>query len=285
MERFLRNTAAELRVTFYGSAGTPVDATGTPTVTVTRDNGTAIVTDALTTKVTGTTGVYAYILTPAQTATLDLLTADWTGTVDATAQTFRTQAEVVGGFVCSIAQIDQVLDKGGTASTYSIDLKHAARNAATDAFEAECGVAFSPRYHRARLDGNQTGDIFLPHPRANTIRSATVDGVALTTTELADLEAYESGTLYSPLGWAFGRRNIEVVYEHGFSEPPADVSRAVAILAASALKDGPFDDRGYGVTDEGGAVRLLTAGVSGAAFSIPEVEAAAERHGLGVVHP
>jgi hypothetical protein len=45
------------------------------------------------------------------------------------------------------------------------------------------------------------------------------------------------------------------------------------------LVDGPWDDRGYGVVDEGGFARLLTAGVSGASFSIPEVQAALIRHG------
>ncbi len=282
MDRFLKQTAPQLRVTFLSAAtGLPVDATGTPTVTITREDGTALVTGANTTKVTGETGIYSYTLTPAQTADLDVLTAAWSGEVEGTSQTYTTEAEIVGAHLCSIAQIDAELNRGGTASTYDIDDKHAARNAATEAFESETRQAFSPRYGRVSLDGT-SGDLLLPH-RPLSVTSGTVDGTALTSTELADLEVYDSGLLYNPANWATGRRNVVLKITYGHRYPPADVSRAVAILAAHLLKDGPFDDRGYGVTEEGGAVRLLTAGVQGARFSIPEVEATAQRYRPPVV--
>lgn len=68
------------------------------------------------------------------------------------------------------------------------------------------------------------------------------------------------------------------VFATGLPAPPDDVSRAVAILASSYMADGPWDDRGYAITDDAGGVRLLTAGVGRAMFSIPAVEATAKRH-------
>lgn len=276
MQQILRNTGASISVTVYVDNVATDPSPDTANVTVTREDGTTLV--ASTAAVPGGAGVFSFNLTPTHTASLDVLKATWTYTRAGNVESLETYHEVVGGFVCSLAQIDEHLNKGGTASIYSLAAKQAARDVATEAFENECGVAFTPRYGRTSADGNNLTDLFLPDPKVSSVTSATVDGTALTVGELADLGVYGNGSLYNITGWTAGRRNVVVKYVHGYTTPPADVSRAVALIAASVLKDGPFDDRGYGVTDEGGAVRLLTAGVSGASFSIPEVESALQRH-------
>ena len=282
MQKILRNTGAAISVTVYVDGTATDPSPDSATIKVEREDGTTLVAAGTGTTNSGT-GVFTYNLSPAHTASLDILKATWSYTRSGNAEQLVTYHEVVGGFVCSLAQIDNALNKGGTAASYSLADKQAARDVATEAFEQACGVAFTPRYGRTKVDGTSTTDLFMSEPRVLSVTSATVSDTALTESELADLEVYEWGTLYNPLSWASGRRNVELKFEHGFREPPADVSRAVAILAASVLKDGPFDDRGYGVTDEGGAVRLLTAGVSGASFSIPEVQSALARHRYVVV--
>lgn len=278
--RILRNTAATLSVTFA------VDGVGTDpspdsaTVTVTREDGTAVVTDAATTP--GPAGLFTYNLVATHSANLDLLTARWTATLQGQVQTLESYVEVVGGFVCSLAEIDRVLNRGGDASSYSVEDKQWARDVATDAFEAEVGQAFTPRYKRLTFDGSGSYDLVGPWPLL-AVSSGTVDDTALTADELADINIGSDGVLYRDTRWGTGRQSIALKVEHGHRYPPAYVSRAVALIAASVLKDGPYDDRGYGVTDDGQSVRLLTAGVQGAAFSIPDVQAAVRRCRVPVI--
>lgn len=284
MDRVLQNTQSDLLVALLDQNGAAVDATGLPTVTITRDDGTVVVTSAATVKVTPGTGIYKYTLSPAQAALLDVLTATWSAVINAATQTFTTRTQVVGGFVCSIPQIDASLNRGGTASSYTSDLKILARTIATEAFEKECSVAFTPRYQRQTFDGTGNKDLILPTPRVITIRSVSIAGVALAGSDLAAVDATdETGLVYYPAGWPTGRRNVQMTWEHGHRVPPADVSRAVALIASSILADGPFDDRGFAVSDQGATFRLLTAGIAGSAFSIPDVQAALYRHRYATV--
>lgn len=277
MERILRNTGTAISVTVLvdGTATNPTPDSAT--VTIVQEDGTVLVGPAASTTDAGT-GEFSYNLTTTHTADLNVLTATWSITRNSLTEQLVTHHEIVGGHVCSLAQIDANLGKAGDSTNYSLPTKRFARDVATDAFEEEAGVAFTPRYRRVRLDGDGRVDVMLPFPRPLAVISGTVDGTALTVGQLADLEVYDTGVVYSPAGWLSGRRNVVLKVEHGFRSPPADVSRAVAMIAASVLKDGPFDDRGYAVTEDGGAVRLLTAGIAGAAFSLPDVQAALARH-------
>lgn len=261
-------------VSFY-SAGAIADP-GTVTYAVTNDAGTAV-----TSGTASGTGAAArtFSLTASHTTDLDVLTVVWTSS---TLGSITTQVEVVGGFVCAVGQIDQILSRGGTSSDYTVLQKEQARTVATDAFEQACGVAFTPRYRREKLRGTDDYVLGLPTPRVLSVRAVSIDGTALTADELADIDVdLLAGEISREAGWSkgsWGQRNITVTWEHGYEVPPADVSRAVALIASAILADGPWDDRGYGVTEGGGVVRLLTAGVSGAAFSIPEVQAALARY-------
>lgn len=273
MDTVLRATVATASATFY-SDGAIVDP-GAVTVDVTRDDGTVIVTDG------GTSGSGAaarsYALGEAITAQLDILRLDWDSP---TYGVITTYVEVVGGHVCSLADIDTILNRGGSAAAYSTALKVQARQVATEAFEAECGVAFTPRYKRDRFAGVGGPALMFPTPQLRAVRSVSVDGSALSQADLDLLDVNSgSGIVYRDAGWSASTRTrgLSVAWEHGYDFPPAYVTRAVALIAASILADGPWDDRGFAVTDDGGSVRLLTAGVQGAAFSIPEVQAAVAR--------
>ncbi|HNH37980.1 MAG TPA: hypothetical protein PK912_06010, partial [Microthrixaceae bacterium] len=76
-EQILAGSSATITGRFRDQDGDLVDPTGPVTVTVTRSDGTAVLTAAATTAPSGTVGVRQAALSAAQTATLDELTATW----------------------------------------------------------------------------------------------------------------------------------------------------------------------------------------------------------------
>lgn len=183
-------------------------------------------------------------------------------------------------FACTVEQIEAFLDRGGSSADYTAQSVLNARTVATEALEQECGVAFREKPRTDVLTGTSDTDLLLPVARPLEVTVATIDGTDVLADVMVDTLI---GALYRAEGWSSERYGVTVTYTHGYATTPADASRAIAMLAASLIKDGPFDDRGFGVTDDGGFVRLLTAGVSGAAFSIPDVEAVRRRYRFPVV--
>lgn len=267
-----RGSISAASVTFFD--GDDIVDPGRVTVTVVRDDGTVVARD-ITADGTGE-GARTFALSSEVTATLDRLRCDW---VSVEFGALTTYVEVVGAHVASLGLINAILDQRDeeaavASSAFSLETKAAARVFAMDAIEQKCGVAFSPRYASGVFDGT-SGDLLLPTPKAIRPLAARRLGAAF---DVADVEATADGLLYRPGGWPGGRREYWVAWEHGFGLPPGDVSRAVALLAVWVLTDGPWDDRGYGIVDGGAYTRLLTAGVAGASFSIPEVEAVVRRY-------
>lgn len=270
-ERAAQSTPHTASVTFY-SDGVVVDP-GVVAVTVTRENGTALTNG-------NATGVGAaartFALTTTHTASLDILTVTW---VSSTYGTLTTQVEIVGGFLFSIAQARAVKPLNNT-DTYTAAAITEARTLAEMALEDACGVAFVPRYARRSFDGSGSGDLLLP-PLARTVTVGSIDGTALTSSELADLEIYDSGVLYNPLGWTAGRRNVSLTYTHGYPSPPPRVGRACLLLAKRFLVDSPIHDRATSVTtDDGTTSFFVTAGVRDAVFDVPEANAVVEEYGM-----
>lgn len=251
--------------------------TGTITVRI-EDGLNNIVTAASTTGIVESgTGIYTATRTAPSTAGQYLVI--WNnGSAEASEDLTVTYTlnGVTGDPLCTLAQIDAILNRGGTSTDYTQAQKEAARAAMQEAFEHEANCAFTPRTETLTLDGPGTTDLLIPRPRVLACTAATVSDTALDT---ADVEAIEhDGVLYYEPGWAKGRRNVSVTVTHGWATTPADVAHAIAVGTSAILADGPWDDRGYAITDDGGSVRLLTAGVARASFSIPEVQAALNRH-------
>jgi hypothetical protein len=69
VQRIVRGRSATLTHTFYSDAAATDPSPDVTTVTITRADGTAVVTAAATTE--AGTGVVTYTVTPAQTALLD----------------------------------------------------------------------------------------------------------------------------------------------------------------------------------------------------------------------
>ena len=283
MLRAQKGLARRLYLSVYNAAGSPAAPVSAPTVTVTGSDGTIHVNAQASTALTAETGVYTYDLSPANaTATIDNLTVLWAYTIDSKAQTATDTVMVVSSRLCSPQVIDDSLNRGGTSSNYTARKIQIALSYAEDAFERVTAPWFATRYATATVDGNGLEtDLVLPKAPVIRVRSATVAGTAISSTDLAALVVYEDAGIVAAARagvWATGRKNVTIGYEYGYADPPGDVARAVALIATSILSDGPWDDRGFGVSTDGGFVRLLTAGVSGAAFSIPEVQATVKNY-------
>lgn len=248
-QRVLRNTAANLAVTFQSDEA-PIDPDGnTATVTVTRADGTPVVTGGATTRVSA--GVYQWTLPPQ--ADLDDLDLAWTGTFAGVAQTVITEAEVVGGFYFTLAEMRE-LEPFSSAAAYSSARLTSARNWIEDLIEHHCGVAFVPRYRRVTLPGDGTVNLWVPDLMLRKLRSVSIGGQALTVGQLATIVPVGHGVLHRSDGAPFirGMANVVVAYEHGYDAPPADVRRVALQLAARTY------ERGVGVTSE----RIGSYGVS-----------------------
>jgi hypothetical protein len=280
--RALKGARHTHAVTVYKD-GVATDAAATPTVDVYKDDGTQIVTAQNATDVTGT-GNYSFTLTTTETANLDILRFVWTGNWGQAGEKVTTYVEVVGGVLFTIGHA-RALTALENASTYPDADILRMRTVAEQALEDACGVAFVPRYKRETLSGNGLTRLLLSQPKVRTLRSITIDGTAYTVDELADVSTYASRAMYNAAGFTYGTANVVVTYEHGHSYPPGRVSHAALMLAKRWLIDGPIDDRATSMTTEDGTFSLVTPGVRGAYFDLPEVNAVVMeygRSGLGV---
>lgn len=264
----LRGASAELRFDLMID-GEPKEADEMPRVTVVRDDGQAVITEQ---SVTGTKGEYAIVLTPEQTAALDILTATWSAKVEGSTQTFVTRHEIVGGYLAGVSEIRASLPKGTTATDDGIVV---ARTLAEGWLEDECHVAFRPRYARDTLDGSGEQKQLLDRPRVIVLREVSVAGEVL---DLDGLKMYPSGAIWASTPWPEGAQNISVAYEHGFLSPPSRVSRAAVRLARHFIVENPsdYDERASSMSTDEAHYTFITPGMRGAVTSIPEVNVVIE---------
>lgn len=277
MVRIHKAQSATLTHTFYVDGVPTNPSPDTATVTITRDDGTAVVTGAATTD-TGT-GTVTYTVTPAQTANLDIWSVAWTATFGAQSQVFTDTVEIVGGFLFTIAQARAVkpLDN---ATLYPLAAIVETRTLVEQALEDACGVAFVPRYTREVFDGAGMSTLLAHRPMITALRAVALDGAAVSTTDLATIHGNVNGRLYYPATWITGYGNYSVAYEHGYTSPPLRVTQAALLLAKNWLVKGPIDDRTTAFSTEDGTYSLSTPGLRGASFGIPEVDATVQDYSL-----
>lgn len=283
MIRLLRSTGTDITETFYMNGDATDCDSDLVAVTVTRENGTILAAGAGVP--TGNDGEYRFALTATDTAALDFLTVTWAGAIDGDAQTITSYVEVCGAFLTSLAELRKTTPLND-AVTYTVADLIDGRTLAEAALEDACGVAFAPRYFRTKVDGTGTCDVLLP-PRPLTITSVVVGansssaGTTLTADELSDLEVYEDGRVYNPLGWTEGRRNVEIKGTHGYAQVPPRVGLAVRKLAKRYLVDSAVSDRATSMTNDAGQFTyLLTAGVKDQVFDVPECLAVVNQYGV-----
>lgn len=267
MDRVLRGAAETISATWYDADGVIANP-GTVTLGIEREDGTVLVAAGAASVGTGA-AKRTFALTPTHTASLDLLKVTWTGS---TLGSLVTYVEVVGGFLCSITEMRK-LSSLDDDTKYPIADLVVARTLAETALEDACGVAFVPRYRRDMID-HRPGSrlLLLKRPRPTAVRSITRDGIAFSDAQLANIKLRPTGSLYSMTGWPIAYRSYyEVAYEHGYPYPPPRVAQAARMLAKRWLIESPYDDRATSMTTEDGTFSLVTPGMRGAMFDLPEV--------------
>jgi hypothetical protein len=252
-QRSLRGAPAVLSwqpVTGDGTVYNP----GTVTVTVTRDNGTALVTDAAT---TGTgEAARTYTLAATHTQLVDLLTVSWQVS---DVEVGRTSVEIVGGYFATNPQISERQPK--TPGTLPADAISQVRAEVEQEFEDACNVAFVPRYKRERipvLHSTYTlvlSEVELRAVRACVVHDSSTSSSTLTPTELAALKPNRGGlAVRDDGGYWPGGSFVEITYEHGYDRPSQRVVRAFLDRLSERLhaKNSGISPRATVVTNENG---------------------------------
>src|SRR3954470_10452117 len=150
LQRIVRGRSATLTHTFYSDVTATDPVPDTTTVTITRADGTALVTAAAATE--AGTGVVTYTVTPAQTALLDRWTVTWTATFGGQSQAFAETVEVAGDMLFSLSEASAIRTGSQTGDAlyprYTIAQIAAMRVSVEQAIEEEYGSALVPRYER-----------------------------------------------------------------------------------------------------------------------------------------
>lgn len=270
MDRVKRNTPVTISNTWYAD-GAVVDP-GTVTIGITRDDGTDLVAAGTATSGSGA-AARTFNLTTSHTSLLDVLTATWTTTLQGVD---TTRHEIAGDFLFTVAQ---ALATDGLSSKTPAQIIEK-RTLVEGLLEQACGVAFVPRYGKTTVSGNGRSTLMLP-PRTTAIRSVTLDG---TTVDTSEMRVLASGEVYYPSWWTTGYANYVIAYEHGYSDGPERMAAGDAALtwAKSLLLSGPIDDRATGTATEFGNITLATPGMRGSVSGIPAVDAFIQNYGLRV---
>lgn len=290
----LRNSGELLTVAFtVDGVLTDADADDV-SVTITRDDGTAIETNAAAAPVS--TGVYGYALAPS--ATLDRLTVVWTGVFSGITQSVTTYVDIVGGYYVSLAEIRALKNLADTTKYPTTDLI-TARQWFETKFERYTGRAFVPRYRSIVAWGTGTDNMVLPDQYLRTLRAVQFGTVDLSDAALANIALEGSGRIqhFWPLGVngpddTFGvygstfprNAQITLAYEYGLDQAPDDVVEAAKVAIAVKLVTDLTGNREISVQTEIGIVRMSYPGPD-RPFGIPFCDEVAndrrrtDRHG------
>lgn len=297
--RILRQTSvpARVEVTKDGTA-TDADVATQVRVTITRADGTAVATNQIVSQHPAT-GAYEWQLTTTDTASVDLLTAAWSITLDGTSETFTTSHEVVGAFLFTEAELRTFGDRALADATAFPDATIAdARDRITDDFERICGASFVTRYGQRIRDGadaqvplqggfggfwgtpllgNVPTMLTLGCKRLQRMRAVSVDGTALSQGEVDAIHVFPEGYIIRDGGWNWGRRNIVLGFEHGWDRPPPELRRAAMVMARFELVSSDVGDRTISFSNDMGTFRQA---VASAKFptGIPFVDSVLERY-------
>lgn len=268
-DRILRNTGKTLSMSFY-SGGSIVDP-GTVTVTITKADGTAVVTNAAT---TGTgAAARSYILAPQ--ANLNVLKAVWTGTVSTVSTSLTSYHEIVGAHLFTEADARAFKIAGQAPLSDTTEYTDAeialARDQITDIFQQHTGVSWVPRFYRHTFGGDNSYEIILPHREVTSVLSVTIGGTAQTASNytadpITGVLSATSGVFTAASRTA--PRNCVIEYEHGYAYEKDGVGRMalMALMARVVRKSTP--DRAMAMTNELGTFRLAKF----EPFGIPEVD-------------
>lgn len=280
--RAIRNQPTVLTTTFLNDE-TPVSADFAVTITVTKADGSVLV--ATTPAALGATGVYTYTLAPQ--ASLNYLTATWSGSFSSVVRSQNTYCEIRGGEIFTLAEArasDPILSN---TTKYPTQLLKDVRCEIEDEFESITFVSFVRKYKRIVRDGTSNNRLITHQRHTKTVLAGTVNNIALTSPELLAIQGNAYGELIRTDGgyWTIGDANIVLEVEYGLDIPPADVRRAALTrlrVRVTTMTSGIPDRATSFTSGEGGTYSLATAGRGGSSTGIPDVDAVLERYTIRI---
>jgi len=274
----LRDVAETLSVTVY-SGETATDADGSVTIGIVDAAGATVVA-AGTSATSAGSGVYTYAL--AAQSNLKELTATWTGTWGSS-MAFDTQHEVVGGFYTVPAEVRAMNSIEGESATFSSADVVEAITYATAIIDDYTGTSWVQRYQRDVMNGTNGQTIKVRRMFPQTLLAASVDGTALTASEISDVALFENGQMTrKDKTWTFTEPGnlVAIEYEHGVgSTAPPDIRWAAKTLARYHLLEqvSRIPDRAISVQSEFGQIQLAQPGMN-RPTPLPDVNVVLNRH-------
>ncbi len=226
----LRDSAETLSCTFY-SGETATDADGSVTIGIVDAAGATVVAAGTSTTSAGS-GVYTYAL--AAQSNLKELTATWTGTWGS-AMEFTTTSQVVGGFYTTPAEVRGLDSISGETSTFPAADVIDAIIYAEQIIDDYVGAPFVQRYQMDTMNGTDTQVIKGTKMFPTTLLAASIDGTALSATEISNTALFTDGTMRRKDSiWAYTEagNNVVLEYEYGSSTyAPNDIRWCARTLA------------------------------------------------------
>lgn len=269
--------------------GVLTDASGNVTVTVVDTDGTTLVDSQTATQ--DSTGIYYYDLGTAHTTRVRKVTVTWSGTWESTSQSAVLEYEVVGNFIFTESQARTFDDQAlSSTSSYTDEAIADERARITDLLFDWTSLSWIPRFYKAKLKGEYSPELLLPHRLVNNLISVTIDGVSIATSKF-ELDS-EVGVLYYKEGYFTQPTqtyplNIVVEYEHGYKSVVDGVDRIGLKMLRMRLPVSNIPENTRSFTDSLGTADFIVEGQG--PFGIfnrtrsPEVNAWLEQHSASII--
>lgn len=276
-----REYVARLRVDDEG--GTLVNADTTPTLTVTRADGTTVTPGAVT---SDGTGVYKATV-PAQ-ASLTRLTLSWTATVSGAT---RTVTEVVSVQAARAVELWRYREDAELASLSATALQRLA-DVVEDWFRDALNFPLAEEYFSVTFRQHRdTSSLLVPgvlYPV--TVEAVSINDVALTAPEIADVRVVgtllERGVTADPFltggsRWAWPEGLYTVSGTCGprddWTSVPEDLKRAAVTLARYVSRGSNYPERARQIATDGALITLSTPSPD-RPTGLPDVDGAVGRY-------
>lgn len=270
------NDAVLTQYLYAADDETLTDATGDVTVTVAREDGTALTGGTATKTVTGT---YTFTLTAATHLTrVDELKVTFSATVSGKTQSHDQYVKVVKGRYFTLAELRAMKGLSSTSTFPNADLA-TARDIAEDFVEQFCEAAFVPQYRREVVDGDDRDELYLSRLNVRELLSVKLDGSAMTTTGWTVSSSGRIKTDGDVFICAIAGQNVQVQYEYGSVAPPMDLKNATLKLARALVlsTESAIPDRARMMQTEWGMFQLDVASKD-KPTGIPDVDAVLMRY-------
>ena len=260
-QHIFKDTLGRIYVNSYVD-GTLTDAGGSVTVTVTDEAGTTIIDGQTATK--ESTGVYYYDLGISNTTEVNKLYAEWSGSWESVTQKLKTHHEILGFPIFTEADARAFdIAQLSSASDYPDAKILEERAKITDLLEQWTGASWTPKYNRAKLVGDATRVLSVPHFNVNKVISVKILGETIATSNFEiDNNAgfihrtdghFSEATADFPLP-------IVIEYEYGWDYLKNGVDRIALKLLLDRVISTNIPDRATSFNDELGNISLVTQG-------------------------